>query len=708
MAVVRVRIGAYLDPGATAVFAPLIAAAAKARAAIAAEGRKGAEEFIGGYRTSARSAAAALSSVQKSEEAVTAAAEKSADKQIAAAKRVAREKQKAHETAWNFTKKQLEEELKMNQARTRSIISGTASGVATLARMGAGVVGAAARGMGVNLDVGSVVGKVTSAQKTAVDISNAAYMEGEKGPAGQRQDPAAIIAEARAVADATAGDTNEALAGLQKFVAKTSDLATGRAILGDMARLAKVTSSSLDDMVDAAGDVSKQLGNVPGNAEKTKAIMTVIAAQGKLGSVEIKDLATQMAKVASSSGFVAGGQDKAIIEMGILAQTARGTGGAASANQAATSVASFASDIMSKPGQKALAGKVNIWADDKHTQMRPMQDIMKSMLTYTGGSMDKIAALLPGKQSGRAFRGVAKIYNDAERQEKGSGLDAVDKEFKRLGTTLSKDEITRSLAAAMGTTESKVQVFNNALERVAEDSLPKLVPALEKLAPVVVSLASAMGDIVGFAAENPAKAVVAAIGASFAKQMAAAGLQSAFMSATGSVTQLGLAAGAAGAALTVAYLITEKMNKEKEKGEEKTGNEIADRSKLINKAAKEVREKGSLSPETAAALATARGEIDADKARGGHAELGGRERMGEWVRGEKSLSEISGENEAKARRPQLDQQAAAIKEIMAKAGLSDPAKLRAALEGATLNVKVVGGGMPGAGPAGTTGPTAPR
>ena len=128
--------------------APLIAAAAKARAAIAAEGRKGAEEFIGGYRTSARSAAAALSSVQKSEEAVTAAAEKSADKQIAAAKRVAREKQKAHETAWNFTKKQLEEELKMNQARTRSIISGTASGVATLARMGAGVVGAAAQGAG--------------------------------------------------------------------------------------------------------------------------------------------------------------------------------------------------------------------------------------------------------------------------------------------------------------------------------------------------------------------------------------------------------------------------------------------------------------------------------------------------------------------------------------------------------------------------------
>jgi hypothetical protein len=647
--------------------------------------------------------------VKKGAEEVTAAAEKSADKQIAAAKRVAREKQKAHETAWNFTKKQLEEELKMNQTRTRSIIAGTASGVATLARMGAGVVGAAARGMGVNLDVGSVVGKVTGAQKTAVDISNSAYMEGSTGPAGQRQDPAKIIAEARAVADATGTDTNAALDGLQKFVAKTSDLQTGRAILGDMARLAKVTGSGLDDMVDAAGDVSKQLGDIPGNAEKTAAVMRVIAMQGKLGSVEVKDLSTQMAKVASNSGFVAGGQEKALIELGALAQTAKGTGGAASANQAATSTASFGSDIMSKAGQKALAqGKVNIWSDPGRTQMKPIREIVKEMISSSGGDMAKVSALLPGKQSGRALRGMVKIHNDAERIEKGSGIAAVDKEFDRLSKTLSKDEITRSLATAMNTTESKVQVFNNALERVAEDSLPKLVPALEKLAPVAVQLASALGDVVGFAAENPAKAVVAAIGVSFAKQMAAAGLQSAFLSATSSVGRLGAAAGLAGAALTVAYLITEKMNKAAEKGEEKTGDEIADRSKIINKAAKEVREKGTLSPETAAALATARGEIDADKARGGHAELSGRARMGEWVRGEKTLGEIGGENEAKARRPQLDQQAAAIKEIMAKAGLSDPAKLRAALEGATLNVKVIGGALPGAGPAGTTGPTPPR
>ncbi len=87
MAVVRVRIGAYLDPGATAVFAPLIAAAVKARQAIAAEGRKGAEEFVGGYRSAPKHARAGFDAVKKGAEEVTAAAEKSADKQIAAANR---------------------------------------------------------------------------------------------------------------------------------------------------------------------------------------------------------------------------------------------------------------------------------------------------------------------------------------------------------------------------------------------------------------------------------------------------------------------------------------------------------------------------------------------------------------------------------------------------------------------------------------------
>ncbi len=531
MATIRVRVGAQLEPGAVAIFQPLIAAAKQARAKIGSEGAASGAEFVGGYRTAPAHAKAAG-------DAVVAATQQTAARVAAVQRRAAAEQERIDRFNYNFKKRIIEEQardaersLAKRSALVKEIGGGAVSTFGGMVSRGVGFAGSIARGAGVDFDVGSLTRKVSTAQKTATDISNAAYMEGQSGAAGQRQDPAKLIAEARAVADAVSMDTNDALLGLQKFVAKTSDLETGRAILGDMAKLAKITGASLEDMEDAAGDVSKNLGNIPDNAAKTSQIMAVVAQQGKLGSVEIKDLASQMAKVASSSGFIAGGQDNAIIQLGAMAQTARGTGGAASANQAATSVASFASDIMSKPGQKALAGKVNIWADEKHTMMKPMQDIMKGMLEYTGGSMDKIAALLPGKQSGRAFRGIAKIYNDAERGTKGSGLEAVDAEFKRLTATLSKAEINESLARATNTTESKVQRFNNQLERIAESAAGKLLPALESLGPVALRAVGGLANLAVYVAENPMKAAFAGLGVAIGKEVAAAGIKAAINSA---------------------------------------------------------------------------------------------------------------------------------------------------------------------------------
>lgn len=553
MALIRVKVGAQLDPSAVNIFKPLIAAANAARAQIGAAGKQGAEDFVGGYRTAPAKARAGFDDV-------AAAAEKGAERATAAARRSAREQQALYTATWNYKKRLIEDEsraaekaLAKRQSMVTQIGGGALSTVGGMLGRGAGFVGQVARGAGVDLDVGSLTGKVGRAQKTAVDISNSAYMEGEKGPAGQRQDPRKLVAEVRDVADATGLDTNEALAGLQKFVAKTSDLQTGRDILGDMARLAKVTSASLDDMVDAAGDVSKNLGDIPDNAAKTSAIMTIIAQQGKLGSVEIKDLASQMAKVASGASKFSGGSEKAIVALGAMAQTARGTGGAASANQAATSVASFVSDLTSKAGQKALSGKVDIWADKGKTQMKPINEIVGDILTKSGGDLSKISAMVPGKQSSRALGGFAKIYNDAERAEKGTGAAKVQAEFDRLTKTLSKEEIAKSFATTMETTESKVQLFNNQLERIAEKASGKLLPALEALGPAVLRAAEGVAALATFVAENPLKAAFAGVGLAIGKEIAAAGIKAAINNAlAGSVG--GLAIGSAVIAITAATI----------------------------------------------------------------------------------------------------------------------------------------------------------
>ena len=89
------------------------------------------------------------------------------------------------------------------------------------------------------------------------------------------------MAEAQAVGDATAFAPSEAGAALSKFVAKTGDLETGRGILLEMAKAARVTGASLDDMVDAAGDVKSALGDA-GTAKEIGVVMRTIAGNPRL------------------------------------------------------------------------------------------------------------------------------------------------------------------------------------------------------------------------------------------------------------------------------------------------------------------------------------------------------------------------------------------------------------------------------------------
>jgi hypothetical protein len=70
----------------------------------------------------------------------------------------------------------------------------------------------------------------------------------------------------------------------------------------------------------------------------------------------------------------------------------------------------------------------------------------------------------------------------------------------------------------------KVQRFQNRLDDVASEAQARLLPALERLAPVALTAAEGLGKLVTFTAENPGKAIVAAITASIAR----AGLESAF------------------------------------------------------------------------------------------------------------------------------------------------------------------------------------
>ncbi len=540
MAQIRVRVGAALDPGALAIFQPFIAQAAKARAKIAAEGKKGADEYVGGYRSAPAAARAGFDGVAKASSKADEAILKSATKTHDARMRLLRKESDAGIAA-------AAKEQQLRERSAKAFIGGAARTFGGLVSRGVGLAGSVARGAGVDLDAGSLVGKVTNQQAAATQIANSGYVEGDKGPAGTRADPAKILAGARAAADVARISTDSALEGLQAFVGKTTDLETGQQLLERMAVLSKSTGANMSDVFDAAGSIAVKMGDIPNKAEAVASLMSIIAKQGKLGATEMKAMASNIAGFTGPANKFAEGTGKAVTELGTVFQVLSKSGFAKSAAQASTSVGSFVGDLTGKSGLKALhAGGIkdeDIFADRGKTKLRNLAEIIPKILESSGGDLTKLSKIITNKRSKAVVDAFGQIYNTAEALQKGSGSAAVKAKFGEYAGGTSSQDTAAALAAANDTTASKVQLLNNQLERIAESSAAKVLPALEKLAPSLISAADSAGKIAGWAAENPYAAVAVMAGASIAKEMAGAGLKAIM---EGALKQ-GLAGGLGGA-----------------------------------------------------------------------------------------------------------------------------------------------------------------
>jgi len=367
-------------------------------------------------------------------------------------------------------------------SRHAGVAVGAAKGTA---RAMVGIAAEIARGAGVQLDLGSHVKSGVELEKSAVDLSNAGYMPGKSGAAGVRQDPRAIEAEIRKVAMSTATDSNEAMAGLQAFVAKTGDLQTGRAMLADMAKLAKASGSDLSNMSDAAGDVANALGDVPDKAGAVREVMQAIAAQGKEGAVEIKDLASQMAKLGAASGQFSGSRTEVIAQMGALTQMTRAKGGAASATQAATALGTFTAGF-SKHARNAAFEKYGVSLDSADGKLRNPMEVVIDALRATKGDRMKMGEMFADVNARRVTRGWETVYNEAGGGE--AGIKAVRDAFDRLSkSVMTNEEVEKSFAAAMSTTDAQAKVFNEQLAVSANELRAGFAPALKALAPMIVS-----------------------------------------------------------------------------------------------------------------------------------------------------------------------------------------------------------------------------
>ena len=361
-----------------------------------------------------------------------------------------------------------------------------------------GLAESLAQGMGVDLSIASHMANAQATQQRVADIVNAGYIPGAAGAQGAKQDAGAVFRDINAAGDAAAFSHGDVAEGLQKFVGLTGDLETGRKTLLETAKLARATGSEFGVMAEASAEVANHLGNIPNKAEAVSSVMRVIAGQGKMGALEIKDFARQMAKIAASAPRFEGDVSKTMGDLALIAQESKMSGGSASASQAATSVLAFARDFSKKATFKNWsAAGINPYTDGGHTKLRSPEELILEAIHSTKGDQKKLAQLFPSAMAVRAVNPFANIYSET----KGSDDDkmrAVAAEFDRMRkAAMSATEVQRAFAAAMEAGQSKVQLANNKLDELAQELTAALLPAIAELAPAIEAMTPAIASAIG-------------------------------------------------------------------------------------------------------------------------------------------------------------------------------------------------------------------
>ncbi len=438
-------------------------------------------------------------------------------------------------------------------------------------RTGVHMARSMANAAGFDTNLGSMVGNISQRDAQLTALSNSAWSnnktDAEKAAA---QNQGAILSDVKGVADKNSMSRTDVIGGLQNFVSLTGDLQTARDLMGQMATLSKATGANMGDMMDAAAQVANALPKGADKAKVVEQVMRSIAGQGLEGAVEIKDMATQMTKLAAmapkfqldkfTSATLSGagvtdatGQNIAI--MGMLAQASRAHG-RTNATTASNSAMAFVRDLSGGlMGKRMGEAGLSAWTDSSHSTQKGAPQIILEMLKYAKGDQTKLSRLLPNQNSRAAVTAFSPIFDAAYKQAPGQhvpeadrmkrALGAVSDEMNRLLTvTMSSTEIQTKANAANETTQAKAQRFQNQLEDITEKLATKLIPAIERAEPKILQLVEAFGRAVAWAMDNPGKAIEVALVGSIAR----AGIENAVRTSFENIINGGRGRGPGGAA----------------------------------------------------------------------------------------------------------------------------------------------------------------
>lgn len=535
MSDILIHVGASLDRSTSTVFAQLGDMARRANRTVEAEAKRAAQSETQAWRQAERdlarlerekvretkASAQARSRASKEAAQEEARSAKEASKEAAKAERdrtreaetearrrmqISREETREREQAMRQGQRAQAQTQRARSQFTREALGLAGRGAMALGHFGASVLGDIAQGAGVNFSMASQFANAQQMQQAAVQLANQGYMPGELGPNGQRVDPKELQEEAYRIGTQTGTSANDVMGAMSAFVGRTGDLQAARESMADLAKLSAATGTNIQDMADAAGDVSNQLGDVPEKGKLIGEVMKAVAGQGKLGAVEIKDLANQMAKVAANANLMEGNAADNIKLFGAFAQEARLRGGAASPQQAATSITALM-DTFSKGARLHAFANMGIRTSGEGGKVRNVQDILIEALQKTqkgsaSATNEAFGSLFASAQARRGVRGFESIFRSTYASTSGSDQEklaaatrAVNEEFTRLkAVAISEQELRESFAAVMQTGQAQANSFNNEMQKLAGEVSANLLPALVSLSPAIISLSTKIAD----------------------------------------------------------------------------------------------------------------------------------------------------------------------------------------------------------------------
>jgi hypothetical protein len=507
-----------------------------------------------------------------------------------------------------------------------SAVSGAQAGVQRIAGLTARTAGLVGQ-LGGGFSISDSVERNAKNAGDVADLINAGINRQSANRSNRKRRNRSDVEGALDVATTQYGlDRGSAIEGLRAFTGKTGDFDTALRMLPKLAELSRATATPLDKMAAAAGQAGLAFDNIGDGEVKMRKIMEVmriVAGQGKAGTVEIADMATQMGKLVATAGKFEGDNVENLAKMGMLAQFAAGGGGAWNAASAATSVTAFGSTFSKGARLNAFKAKgIDVFTDKGETKLRAPEEIIADAFEKTGGKQSEVASLFGSAMSLRAVNKFGDLYSKGYETQDGkkvTGRQAILAAAKDMtATQMTQGEVgeaaserMREIDAQMAQTREK---FDQAVREKVIPTLLSLVPSFEKLAelmpdlvgkalPAFVDLfqtiakfADAHKGELDYLAAHPIAAILTAeigkqmataglaelIKVSIAKSFGDAGMGQAFSAALGSkLGQTGLAVGTLVATVALAKMAIDEEIKDDVDAQKKGFANSAEASNLI-------------------------------------------------------------------------------------------------------------------------------